>query len=136
MKKRSFGAGRWNGIGGKLNDSESIEDAVMRETKEEIGVIVKNFKKIAELNFTFPHKSSWNQLTHVYFCEDWEQEPQESEEMNPSWFLVDNLPFSQMWPDDIFWLPRVIKGELVKGSFTFGENDIVLEQMVEAIECF
>ena len=136
MKKRSFGAGRWNGTGGKLNEGESVEDAVVRETEEEIGVLAGDFKKIAELSFIFPHESSWDQTTHVYFCEDWEGEPIETEEMNPKWFSVDDLPFSQMWPDDVFWLPRAIKGDLVRGSFTFGENDVVLEKMVEAVDCF
>jgi len=135
-KKRSFGVGRWNGTGGKLNDGESIEDAVARETKEEIGVIVKDFKKMAELSFTFPHESSWNQTAHVYFCENWENEPEESEEMNPKWFSIENLPFEEMWPDDIFWLPKVIKGKLIKGSFIFGDNDVILEQKVESVESF
>ena len=38
MKKRRFGVGKWNGVGGKLEEGESIEDAARRETKEEIGV--------------------------------------------------------------------------------------------------
>ena len=136
MKKRRFGAGRWNGTGGKVEGSESVEDAVMRETQEEIGVVVKNFKKIAELNFTFPHKKEWNQVTHVYFCEEWEGEPIETEEMNPKWFEVDTLPFPQMWPDDIFWLPEVLRGRLVKGTFVFGEGDAVKEHKVEKILSF
>ncbi len=38
MKKRGFGTGRFNGTGGKLQEGETIEDACMRETKEEIDV--------------------------------------------------------------------------------------------------
>lgn len=30
MKKRGFGAGRWNGFGGKVQDGETIEDAARR----------------------------------------------------------------------------------------------------------
>ena len=30
MKKRGFGAGRWNGFGGKVQDGETIEDAAKR----------------------------------------------------------------------------------------------------------
>lgn len=30
MKKRGFGAGRWNGFGGKVQSGESIEDAARR----------------------------------------------------------------------------------------------------------
>lgn len=40
MKKRSFGVGRWNGFGGKIEGKETIEEGAMRETTEEsdIGV--------------------------------------------------------------------------------------------------
>lgn len=30
MKKRGFGAGKWNGFGGKVQPGESIEDAARR----------------------------------------------------------------------------------------------------------
>jgi len=137
MKKRSFGKGRWNGVGGKLNEGESIESAVIRETKEEIGVHPKNFKKVAELCFNFPeHKKHFNQTAHVYFCDEWENNPAESEEMNPQWFHVDELPFHSMWPDDIFWLPKVLQGEIIKGNFLFGDSDNVLEHELEDIESF
>ena len=36
MKKRGFGEGKWNGVGGKPNAGESIEEVAVRETKEEI----------------------------------------------------------------------------------------------------
>jgi hypothetical protein len=38
-----------------------------------------------------------------------------------------------MWPDDIFWLPKVLEGELIKAAFTFGEKDAILDQKVETV---
>ena len=38
LKKRGFGKGRLNGVGGKLEPGETIEEAAIRETEEEIGV--------------------------------------------------------------------------------------------------
>lgn len=136
MKKRSFGVGRWNGVGGKLLPGETLEQGLRREAEEEIGIVPKNLLKRAELNFTFPYKDEWNQIAHVYFCENWDNEPQESEEMNPKWFSVDELPFENMWPDDVFWLLRILKGESVRGNFTLGEGDVVLEQKVELVQSF
>ncbi len=133
MKKRGFGAGRFNGVGGKVEEGESIEDAVKRETQEEINVAVNDIHKCAELEFTFPHNEGWNQLVHVYFAFSWEGEPLESEEMNPKWFKVKDIPYKDMWPDDIFWLPNVLSDKYVKGRFTFGEGDIILDKFVEVI---
>ena len=33
MKKRGFGAGKWNGVGGKVKDGETIKQAAIRERK-------------------------------------------------------------------------------------------------------
>lgn len=38
LKKRGFGEGKWNGVGGKVKDGETIEQTAIRETQEEIGV--------------------------------------------------------------------------------------------------
>ncbi len=136
MKKRGFGAGRWNGVGGKLGDGETIEQAVIREAHEEIGIVAEesDLQKVAELAFTFPHHPDFDQLVHVYVTEKWSGEPVESEEMKPEWFSVDQIPFDVMWPDDKFWVPYIVEGKLVKGGFTFGEGDVILEQEVNRVE--
>jgi len=135
MKKRGFGMNRWNGVGAKVNQGvESIREATIREAKEEILVEVKSLDKVAELEFYFPHNSNFNQLVHVYFTEEWLGEPQESEEMRPEWFKVNKIPFDKMWVDDIFWLPEVIKGNLIKASFTFEVDDNVIDQEVNIVD--
>ena len=136
MKKRGFGLNRWNGVGGKINPEETIEEGARRETEEEIGVSPRELKKVAELSFYFPHNSDWDQLVHVYTCEKWDGEPAESEEMNPKWFSVSKLPFEKMWPDDIFWLPKVLKGELIKAKFEFGEGDVIRRNKVDIVDHF
>jgi mutator protein MutT len=136
MKKRGFGASRYNGVGGKLSEGESVEEALVRECNEEICVIPKDFYKVAELSFSFPHNPDWNQLVHTYFCTDWNGDIQETEEMKPEWFSVESIPFDTMWPDDVFWLPKVIEHKKVKASFVFGEKDIILSQNVEIVESF
>lgn len=137
MKKRGFGVGRWNGVGGKVKENEeTIEEATKRETMEEIGVNIStnDLKKVAELSFYFPHNSEWNQLVHVYFSENWDGEPRESEEMKPEWFSAKDIPYKDMWEADIDWLKKVIKGNLVIGEIKFGENDVVLDKEINIVE--
>lgn len=138
MKKRGFGAGRWNGVGGKLQEGETIEQALIREVQEEIGVLVQesDLKKVGELAFDFPHRPEFDQTVHVFVTETWDGEPVESEEMKPEWYPVQDVPYDIMWPSDKFWVPQVIKGELVRGPITFGENDVVVEHHVQSIEAF
>jgi 8-oxo-dGTP pyrophosphatase MutT (NUDIX family) len=136
MKKRGFGLGRWNGVGGKVADGENIEQATKREAKEEIGVDVGVMEKVAEIKFYFKFNPDFNQFVHVYISEDWKGEPTESEEMNPKWYTVDNIPYTLMWPDYFFWLPFVLEDKKINAEFTFGEKDIVLEQKIEETKNF
>jgi 8-oxo-dGTP pyrophosphatase MutT (NUDIX family) len=128
MKKRGFGKGRWNGVGGKVEEGESIEGAAKREAKEEICVEIGEMTKKAELSFSFPHNTDFDQKVHVYFAEDFSGEPTETEEMAPSWFGVDAIPYESMWSDDIYWLPQLLKGSFVTGRIVFGEGDVIVEQ--------
>ena len=41
-----------------------------------------------------------------------------------------------MLPDDILWLPKVLDGKKIRGAFTFGENDTILEQKLDMVESF
>jgi len=121
MKKRGFGAGKWNGIGGKLKEKETLEAATVREVKEEIGVIITtgDLEKVGVLSFRFKDHSDWEQDCFVFTVRHWQGEPKESEEMRPQWYTTNNLPFQKMWIDDPHWLPLVLAGKKIKGEFLF-----------------
>lgn len=121
MKKRGFGTGRWNGIGGKTLPGESIVAAAVRELQEEIGVVVREEDLVPHgaLKFEFKDREDWNQESHVFIIRAWQGEPKESEEMNPCWYNVRELPFDKMWMDDPCWLPSVLLGKTIRGWFLF-----------------
>lgn len=132
QKKRGFGMGRWNGAGGKLEPEETIEQALVRECQEEIGVKPSIYHQVAELKFNAYMKGEWVDLiVHVFMCDEWDGEPIETEEMRPQWFKKDNIPYDDMWQDDRYWLPLVLEGKYVKGIFTFDKDDNLLEHSVE-----
>jgi 8-oxo-dGTP pyrophosphatase MutT (NUDIX family) len=140
MKKRGFGASRWNGFGGKVKEKESIEDAAIREVFEEtsntgtnsgIKITEKDLNKVGILTFLFPHKEDWNQQVHIFLIEEWEGTPKESEEMRPKWFELEEIPYNDMWKDDIYWLPRVLKGEKIIGQFSFDEQDNLVDYKIK-----
>jgi len=134
MKKRGFGEGLWNGVGGKVSSKEFFEEAAKRETQEEIEVEPKDLEKIALLHFYFPDdpdKKDWNQDVHVFFATDWTGEPQESEEMKPRWFTVSKLPYNSMWDDDHLWFPRVLEGEKIEAWFSFGADNKVIAHKID-----
>lgn len=136
MKKRGFGANRFNGVGGKLDSGETIEEALVRECEEEIEVTPKKYRKIAEHDFIGKNDdgSEWGMYVHAYICDNWEGEPTETEEMKPEWFNLKDIPYKNMWQDDEYWLPQALGGKKVFCKFTFDEKDNMLTHDVKEVE--
>ena len=145
MKKRGFGAGRWNGFGGKVEEGESIEAAAKRETKEECGIEISEMQEVGIHEFEFANDPARNASrndaggrgaileVHVFRVSEWQGEPRETEEMRPQWFTTDAIPYDEMWPDDIHWIPVFLTGKKFRTKFLFGEGDSVLENHVEEV---
>lgn len=133
-KKAGFGAGRYNGFGGKVQAGETVAAAAARELTEEAGIRVLDrcLRQVAHLTFQFPAMPAWNQVVHVFVATEWEGQPVESREMVPHWFAVSDIPFERMWADDRHWLPRILAGERIRARFVFREdNESIAESEIE-----
>lgn len=133
MKKRGFGMGRWNGFGGKVEEGETIEEAAKRETLEECGIVITQMEKVGIHEFVFQSKSEEVLEVHVFRVDTWTGEPSETEEMRPQWFTTDAIPYDEMWPDGIHWMPVFLVGKKFRTKFLLGEGDQVLENDVREV---
>ena len=133
LKKRGFGAGRWNGFGGKVEPGESVEDAARREIWEEAGIKVAGIEKAGHIEFEFIGEPSILEV-HIFRAVSFEGEPAESEEMRPQWFHINDIPFDRMWPDDRYWFPMFLAGQRFKGKFVFMGQDNIIEHNLEEIK--
>lgn len=138
MKKRGFGVGKWNGTGGKFDPAKdkTILDAAIRETKEEVGLEIKNPERVGLFHFHFPYKPEWDQDTHLFLYKEFAGEPKESDEMAPKWFSINEIPYEQMWDEDKYWIPHILKGEIIEGDFVFGEGEKLLKHNIKIVEKF
>ena len=132
-KKRGFGVGRWNGFGGKVHEGETIEEAARRELKEEVGIEVADLKKIGINEFGWKHKPDKLEV-HIFKSTSWSGEPIESEEMAPKWFFADEIPFGEMWSDDVYWFPYFMRNRKFRGKYIFDDNDKVLDYSISEVE--
>lgn len=134
MKKRGFGVGRWNGFGGKVEAGETIEEAAVRETQEECGVLIQKMEHVGIHEFEFFDKRGEVLEVSVFRVDEWSGEPVETEEMRPEWFTFSDIPYEEMWADDVYWLPLLLQGKKFRTRFLFGEGDVILEKEVSELE--
>lgn len=106
MKKRGHGVGKWNAPGGKLKAGETLVEAAVRETQEEVGMAPALGRELGRITY---HDDAYGELlVHVFRTSRWKGEPVESEEMKPQWWPIIALPYGDMWEGDDQWLPKVI----------------------------
>ncbi len=122
-KKRGHGAGKINAPGGKLHVGESPLDCAVRETREEVGITASNPVQVAKLKFVERVDEQW--LGYVYVATEFEGQPIETDEANPSWYALDAIPYDEMWEDDRLWLPEVLAGNRVEGEFLFERGRLI-----------
>lgn len=133
IKKRGFGAGKYNGVGGKIEKNETPENAMIRETQEEISVTPIKYEKVGLMEFDEYYKGNKeNVVFHLYLVTEWNGEPTESDEMLPKWFDINEIPYDNMFADDKYWLPLVLNGKKIKAYFEFDEEwNLLSKEIIE-----
>jgi 8-oxo-dGTP diphosphatase len=93
-------AGLWEFPGGKVDPDERPEDALIRELKEELGIIV-NEACLAPLTFASHSYDDFHLLMPLYVCRRWEGivSPQEGQKL--AWVRPNRLKEYPMPPADV-----------------------------------
>lgn len=130
-KKIRFGAGKWNGFGGKIKEHETPEQAAVREPQEESGLStdINSLEKVAVLLFYFNRIPTF--LVHTYTTKTWTGIPKESGEMTPQWHARTNIPYDDMWQADRMWLKEILGGKKIAAHIYFTTEGIPSKDLEE-----
>jgi NAD+ diphosphatase len=88
-RKSGWAAERYSALAGFVEPGETLEDTVARETREEVGVEVRNIRYFGSQPWPFPH-SLMSAFTAEYAGGKLQPDGVEIEEAR--WFDVDELP--------------------------------------------
>jgi 8-oxo-dGTP diphosphatase/2-hydroxy-dATP diphosphatase len=140
LKKRGFGAGKWNGFGGKVELGETMPQGALREMREESGLELDAacLSKRAVILQEFEGDPLLLEV-HVYFSSLSRDEcskaaPVESDEMKPQWWDLASIPFSSMWADDTHWYPLLLSEHFPRfqAHFLFrGQEELLSHSITE-----
>ncbi len=128
-KKTGLGKGKINAPGGRIEPGEMPEEAAVRETQEETGLTPLHLKHRGTLSFIFTNGYSLKGF--VYFADDFSGELKETDEADPFWQPIHEIPYDEMWEDDRHWLPGAIEGKFMNGKFIFDEDTMLSKRIDE-----
>jgi 8-oxo-dGTP diphosphatase len=106
----------WDTIGGRVEDGESLEEALVREAQEELGVTPTQFRLIAEVKERRPELYD-EALHHIYVVTSWRGgEPANvcDEHTELRWFSVSEMRLLKNIVDSDYPLfaQRALAGEM------------------------
>lgn len=123
-KKNDMHEGKWNGLGGKIENGETPEACAIREIKEESGLDVSDpqFKGF----ITFPNFDGDNDWYVFLFCfENYEGELIDSDEGHLEWIdpvRMDQIP---LWEGDRIFMKWLDKAGLFSAVFKYDSGRLL-----------
>lgn len=128
-KKRGLGAGKINAPGGRIDPGETPSEAAIRESTEEVCMTPANPEKRGELFFQF--KDGYGLHGTVFFSDTFTGTPAETDEADPFWCRIDEIPYHEMWEDDRYWLPLALAKVPFTAYFVF-DDDRMVDKRIDA----
>lgn len=112
-KKNDLNKDKWLGIGGKFEEGESPEECIVRETREETGLILKGYKLRCIVTYV---STNWEtEYMYVFTSKDFEGEMIECNEGDLQWVDKDKVVDLNTWEGDKIFLEKIQNGD---GFFT------------------
>ncbi len=120
---RGISKGKWNGAGGKIDSGETPEQSAVREIYEETGLKIKNLMYHGELKFFLNNSKELTVHNYLFSTKNFEGEIISTEEGEVAWFDIKDIPYPQMWPDDIYWMDLMLSGQKFDAEFYFNDDN-------------
>ena len=108
-KPQDPNAGKWIGVGGKLEEGETPEQCLVREVREETGLELKKFRCRGKIFFRSDH---WeDEIMYLYTATEFQGEIlKDCSEGELRWIPFEEIPGLKLWEGDRIFLKELLAG--------------------------
>ena len=123
-KQNDMHAGKWNGLGGKLEPGETPEECAIREVREESGLLASHPLLKGFLTFPlFAADEDW--YAFVFLVREFEGQLIDSQEGVLRWVPDQELLDLELWAGDRIFLPWLERPGFFSGKFIYHDGDLI-----------
>ena len=123
-KKNDYNHDKWIGVGGHLEKDETIDQAAIREIKEETGLDVHSLSCSGEVLFVY---DDYQEKMYVYEITDFSGELIECNEGDLKWIPIKDIYNYPMWEGDKVFLPLLINNKPFFNIELHYKNDVLVK---------
>lgn len=107
-KKNDINHDKWIGVGGKFEDKESPEECILRETREETGLTLTDYRYRGLV--TFVSSEYETEYMHLFTATGWKGELSDCDEGELAWVRKADVPNLPIWEGDKIFLRLLAEG--------------------------
>lgn len=127
-KENDYHEGKWNGLGGKLEETETPEECVIREVREESGLTISSPRMHGFITFpVFDGKDDW--YVFIFTADKFEGELIDSSEGVLEWIPDDKITGLNLWDGDAVFMKWLDNDKFFSAKFIYENGKYVDHQV-------
>lgn len=128
-KENDLNEGKWIGVGGKFEKDETPEECLLREVKEETGLILTKYRLRAVITFI---SNQWQtEYMYLFTANAFTGELMNCDEGELEWVDRDNILKLNIWEGDKIFLKKMIEEDNFFTLKVVYEGDELVESVIK-----